>query len=672
MRSLPWFLGACVALAHVGCGSDSGGGTGGSAGSGATGGSGGSGGSVISTEHPRIYWSDANRQRLKSLLDGNDAAVVRFKNWVDSALSGADPYAFEAWHSAFIGELTQDPKYCADAVKRADAELASEEARIANGSAPDVAGDDYLDVGPRVGSLMMVLDFCYDEMSATQRSRFIAYANQAVWNVWHPDAAVWGGASHPWNGWATDNPSNNYYYSFLKATLLLGLASKGENPDADQWIDKFRKEKIGAELVPTFEKDLVGGGSREGTGYGVAMKGLFWLYEVWQASTGENIANLTPHSRESMAYLVHSTVPTLDRVAPLGDHSRDSTAALFDYHREYGAALAWLHRDDPLAKPLATWLRDCSVPKMDQGFEFVYDAIYRNPNLTEEPLSKLRTTYFAPGTGHLFARSDWGEDATFVGFVMGPYTESHAHHDQLSFLIYDGEWLAYDANIESHSGLSQSVRAHNLVRLEKSGKALEQSDGHASVVLALHDEAEFLYAAADATPVYTSAGVTRVEREIVYLKPSTLVVYDRVDAGSGANYVWQLTTPLTPALSGTHATAGALDVFGVVPASGAFSVVDMPSEDSDYQAGNRLERHVAADGASQLLHVLSVGGAVASVSAANQGNDDGVSIAFANGGSATVRFHRTTTGGTLTSSGAAGTFDGPLPSGVQVPEVFAP
>jgi hypothetical protein len=684
LASLAFF--AAIGLGLVACGSDDDGGSGGPSGNGGSGNGGGSGGSgngagtggsgggtgggtpVIPDEHPRIYLNAANKARLQGLLDANDPAATRFRDMVENQLGGGDVYAYESWYSALMGQLTDDPKYCADAIQRVDEWVTGEEAKIAGGENADVAGDSYLEVGPIIGGAMITFDWCYDTLTADQKTRWIAYANQAVWNVWHPSEAQWNGTVHDWSGWSIDNPSNNYYYSFLKATVLTGLATKGENPDADGWIDKFRTEKIGNQLVPTFHSDLEGGGSREGTGYGVAMKGLFWLYDIWEASTTERIADLTTHTRSSLAYLMHETVPTLDRVAPIGDHARDSTAALFDYHREYGAALAWLYRTDDLAKPMRTWLDDNSVPEMSQGFEYVFDFMYRDPEGAKDPLSVLATTYFGSGTGHLFARSSWDTNATWIGFSMGPYTESHAHHDQLSFLLYKDSWLAYDGNVETHSGIFQGETAHNLVRMEKGGNVLSQHEGHSSTVLALADSAEFLYAAGDATAVYDGEGVNLVQREIVYLKPDILVVYDRVDAGSGATHVWQLNSPVVPSPSGSSATLGGLVLHAVKPSGATFSVVDLPDEDPDFQGGHRLDRTVSGNGAVYFLNVLSVDGAVTAASDASQGSDDGVSIALAAGGTATVRFHQGSPGGALTY----GSFDGALPSGVTPPPLFVP
>src|SRR3954469_15999768 len=195
----------------------------------------------------------------------------------------------------------------------------------------------------------MTYDWCFATLSSSQKTRWLAYADQAIYNVWHPTTAVWGNHSGVWSGWSVDDPSDNYYYGFLKPTMMTGLAAKGEDPQADQWIAQFHDTKVMGQLVPTFDADLVGGGSREGTGYGVAMKNLWQLYDFWQASTGERLARKTPHTRASMLSFIHQIVPTVSKIAPTGDQSRDSTASFFDYHRQYLQELVSLYPADPLA-----------------------------------------------------------------------------------------------------------------------------------------------------------------------------------------------------------------------------------------------------------------------------------------------------------------------------------
>ena len=228
------------------------------------------------TAHPRIYLS-RNKARLASALTANTPAAARFKSKVDLWYGGSSIWGFEAWNGALLSAVSGDSKYCVKSVATIDKQVTDAEAAIRAGQKPAVASDSYLHTGEMIGDLALVYDWCYAQVSSSQRSRWIAYANQTIYNVWNPTAAKWGTTTFTWTGWSTNNPSDNYYYSFLRGTMLLGLATRGENTQADAWLTTFRDEKILGQLVPTFNADLTGGASREGTGYGVAMRGLFEL-----------------------------------------------------------------------------------------------------------------------------------------------------------------------------------------------------------------------------------------------------------------------------------------------------------------------------------------------------------------------------------------------------------
>ncbi|MDC3958088.1 hypothetical protein [Polyangium jinanense] len=665
------FMAACSdAPEDTGTGGQGGGGTTSMGGSGGAGGGGaaGGGGPVIPTEHPRIYLNEANRTRLSSALANAEPAAVRFRDMVDGHLQNGNVYAFEAHFAALLGVLTGEADYCKYAVDSVEARVAAEEALAAAGERAEVAHDSYLYVGETIGDLALVHDWCFASTTPEQRARWLAYANQAVWNVWHPEEASWGGVSYPWSGWSIENPSNNYYYSFLRATMLLGLTSVGEHENAQTWIDMFRETKIQDELVPTFTSDLQGGGSREGTGYGVAMKNLFRLYDLWESSTGERIWDLTSHTRASLPSLIHSTVPTLDRIAPIGDHARDSTAALFDYHRSYVLTLSHLlGPDDPLTDVAQTWLDDCSVPQMDQRFMYIDDFLYYTKAHAKRPLSDLHPTYHAPGTGNVYFRNGWDTKASWGAFIAGPFTESHAHRDQGSLLIYQGEWLAYDQNIQSQSGIYQNEEAHNLVRIEQNGATVTMQNG-ASNLVALHDTPQFLYLRADITPVYGGkAAVGRVDREVLFLKgPGAFVVMDRVDTNEGAQAVWQFNAPIAPKPLGegweVSGAQGSLEVRPLFPALPSAEVLAWPSLEAEMNGGYRLDvRDPAAGGQARFLTLLAPAGSLSNAYLSTAPGMIGAIVTF-DGTSVEVLFGEDQAGGTLRLKPSEGTvFDGPLP-----------
>ncbi|MGH8025399.1 MAG: hypothetical protein ACREO0_01615, partial [Pseudoxanthomonas sp.] len=353
-----------------------------------------------------------------SFVDKKSAAYSRFKSYVDSAVAGSPGYAFAASDAALMFRLSGGDKYCKLAVGMVEKQVSDAEAAIASGSRPEISGDSYLEVGPQIADLALTLDSCAAGISADQRKRWSAYAEQAVWNVWHHGSAQWGGKPQPWTGWSTDNPGNNYYYSFLEATMYWALVS-----GSDIWMKDLRERRL-PPLKAYFAK-LPGGGSSEGTGYGAAHMRLYSLYRLWRDSTGEDLANASTHAHDSIAYWVHATVPTLDRFAPIGDQSRNSVPELYDYHRRLVLEARQL-TDEPEALSMSSWwLNAISVPSMSGGFNSRYDLLPAGKG--GSPPNRL--VYLAEGTGHLFARTRWDKDAMWVSFVAGPYNESHAHQD---------------------------------------------------------------------------------------------------------------------------------------------------------------------------------------------------------------------------------------------------
>jgi hypothetical protein len=455
--------------------------------------------------------------------------------------------------------------------------------------------------------------------------------------------------------------------------MTVGLAMHRELPEAPGWLDKFRNDKMET-LFAGFNANLVGGGSREGTGYGTALRNLYEIYDMWEGSTRERIWDLTPSTRLALAHFIHCTVPTLDRVAPIGDHARDSTAAYFDYHREMVLVLQKLiGPDDRLGDVAQTFLEGASVKQMGQFFEYVWDFFYSEPSHAKLPLTTLAHTYYGPGTGYTFMRSGWGTDATWGTLIGGPYTESHAHHDQGSLLIYKNRWLAYDQNINSNSGIEQGEELHNLVRLVSGGQVLrmrsEQSPGQ---TVALSDDANFAYWFGKVEGVYARPTVTRVEREVVFVKPlETFVVFDRINATGVESAIWQLNAPTAPQQSGGKWTVtdsgSTLEVFPLLPAGASAAVVPWTG---DFDGGSRLD--ITSSGNTRFLTVLAPGGRVQSATTSSSGGNSVATVTFAGGSTGTFTFSTDGTGGHVTVSGAVA-FDADLAGSVQqIPLLLLP
>ena len=540
-----------------------------------------------------------------SFVDRRSPGFAAFKRWVDSAVSGDPGYAFAAGDAALLYRLAPKQAYCDLAIRMVDQQVASAEAAIAGGGRPEVSGDSYLEVGPRIADLSLTLDTCKQGIDPAMHKRWSAYAEQAVWNVWHHASAQWGGRSHPWTGWSVDNPGNNYYYSFVEATLYWALAS-----GSGQWMTFLRDEKLPP--LQAYYARLPGGGSLEGTGYGAAHMRLFPLYRLWRDATGQDLANANPHANDSIAYWVHATVPTLDRFAPIGDQSRSSVPELYDYHRRVVLEARQLSRDESNRAIASWWLDNIALQQMS-GFNSAAGLLPTGSSGT----APTALHHHATGTGHLFARSSWDKDAMWLAVVAGPYNESHAHQEHGGFTLFARDWLAVTENIWSHSGIQQGTETNNVLRFERSDPAARQcmapqgdrvvhqcESQDSRATLRVQDAGGGKLAIeTDLTGVYGGNPAVESWQRRFDFADRRLRVTDRFALGSGTRAIFQVNVPEQPRIDGNEAIAGRLRIRVLEPANATLSVHDWRSVDAqEFRRGWRVD---AAGGTSTYVVELS-------------------------------------------------------------------
>jgi hypothetical protein len=639
---------------------------------------------TIPTGHPRIMVSEI--PRLQADLAAQVPAATRFKSYVDNKLGVADQY-YDPRNSALMGLVTGQPQYCADAASRMEAYVARDEALIAtfppnydasrDGGAkiPHAGRDSYLETDFYVGTTMLVYDWCHSTLTASQKTRWANYANLVLTNLWDQPNARWNGNLYPGSNWSVNNPFNNYQYHFLNATMLYGLAAKHDLFNADQWLTRFRTTQVQNLLLPKLTNNIPGGGSLEGFGYGTTLKLLFHNYYLWEKTTGESIASLTPHTAATMPYMLHGLSPGRNFLAPIGDQSRDSTAAFYDYHRELLLAVSSLFPNDAVSRRVRTTLPLTSVTRMGAGNNFIWDFLY--PAIPAGAPAQLNTTYHALGTGYLFTRSGWDTGASWLTFVVPLLSESHAHSDGLSLLLYKNGWLVSDAVTQSGSGLQQDLDSHGLVS-QKIGNtyvrmfALDDLSSKAAMKR-LATKREYFYAAADQGSLYThpqsgNPGL-RSEREIVQIKPDVVIVYDRAGYTAGATTkTFQLPTQYLPTINGRTATVSngqsSMTVHALSPVNSTFSVTDMRSVDTDFRGGYRIDSAINNSTLTRFLNVISIDGAATAVTPG--ANDSEVSLVLKDGRQVKVSFNRDVIGGSIEILDSTGSviISEPLPTGV--------
>lgn len=535
-----------------------------------------------------------------SYVDLQSPAYQRFKAWVDDAVAGEPGYAFSATDAATLFRLTGQAPYATLAVQMVERQVAEAEALIAQGQRPEIAGDSYLHVGEMLRDLALTYDWCAASITPQQRTRWAAYAQQAVWNVWHPAQAQWGGHAHPWSGWSIDNPANNYYYSFVEATMTWALATDDASQRA-AWMQLLQEVKLPA--LEQYAATLAGGGSQEGTGYGLSHRSLFGLYRLWRDATGADLANANAHLSDSIAWWIHATVPTRDRVAPIGDQARVSEPVLYDYHRHLMLEARRMTGDANARANASWWLHAVTQAQMESGFNFRHDLLPSGD--AGAPPGEL--VYHAPGTGQLFARTGWDDGATWLQFSAGPYLESHAHQDQGSFTLFRGDWLAVTENIWTHSGIQQGTEVHNLVRFERDGAIVPQRVGTNSTMAVTPGVGGAVHVEADLTPAYAGDSAVQSWHRTLDFAGGRLTIHDRYALGAGARAVFQVNVPQAPTLVDGGAIAGVLRLRVLAPPGATLSALDWSTRSGAEETYRRGWRIDVAGGTDEYVVELEAG-----------------------------------------------------------------
>ncbi|HMM57266.1 MAG: hypothetical protein DYH18_00980 [Xanthomonadales bacterium PRO7] len=522
-----------------------------------------------------------------SYVNQNSAEFTRFKSFVDKAVAGNPDYGFSAADAAYMYKLTGQPQYATLAVNTVEAQVSAAETAIAGGGRPDISGDSYLEVGPMIEDLALTYDWCADHVSGSQRTRWAAYAEQAVWNVWHAGQAQWGGNAFPWSGWGVDDPANNYHYSFLRASMYWGLASNSSPCVTGVTCLNYLTNTRWPEQM-AYTASIPGGGSQEGTAYGLSHRELFTLYRVWHDAMGGDLANANAHLTDSIQWWIHATVPTLDRVAAIGDQARVSEPVIYDYHRHLMLEARYLTNNATARENASWWLHSISDQDMQSSFNYRHNLLPAGD--AGAPPASL--TYYASGTGQLFSRTGWDTKAMWLNFSAGPYVQSHAHQDQGAFTLFEDDWLAVTENIWTHSGIQQGTDTNNVVRFEKSGVIVPQREGTTSTMTVTPGAGGAVHAVANLTPAYNgSAALTSWQRTIDF-GGHKLTVSDAFALGSGTTATFQVNTPVQPVISGKTARAGPMLIRVLAPANATLSALDWTTQsdaNETYYSGWRLD-----------------------------------------------------------------------------------
>jgi len=209
-------------------------------------------------------------------------------------------------------------------------------------------------------------------------------------------------------------------------------------------------------------------------------------------------------------------------------------------------------------------------------------------------LNNFKLSHISPGPGYVYARSSWDEEATYFFFKCGDRFTAHQHLDNGHFLIYKHEELAADGGQYYYFGNDHDVNyhlrtiAHSTIlihdpdetwpgiRAFKGGMANDGGQHHnwphhngavvnadewqrderlydIADILGFEDRGSYLYMAGDCSRAYSAKKLEYFTRQIVFIRPGTFVIFDRVKS-TNADFkkTWLLQAMKSPAEKNSH------------------------------------------------------------------------------------------------------------------------
>ena len=515
----------------------------------------------IQRTHPRLLGSAERLRGLARARPDDYARVVRVARELD-----ADDHA-KMISMALVSAIEGDGDLGRRAVEMA---LKYVDGPVRSG---------HVTFGHDLARCAIVYDLCHASWQPAERERFHAYVNATI------DANVRSETHVFHNGW----------YGYKNWGIgLAAYAGYHENDRAPGILADLERE-FRERAAPALELAGEGGGWAEG------YYTHYWIYEwLFFCEAARHCEGLDYYEIAPSFFRNRAVAGMFEMFPGIGDYGSrrpvpmgDGGGRLFGGDRDktlYARRiLTNRYRDDPAHQVVHAFNE--TTPRSSVGVYAYKDLLWRDETVPKADLGSFRLSHVSAGAGYVHARSSWDDDATYFLFKCGDRYTAHQHLDVGHFLIYRREELAGDGGHYDGFGTPHDVNyhvrsvAHNTVLVHdpsetwpgiRAGDVTGNDGGQAhdwphhngaagdaaqwqaqrdawdiADLLAFEDRGDYVYVAGDCTRAYRADKVAVFTRQIVYLRPGTFVIFDRVEARDpGFRKTWLLQAMKPPVRQG--------------------------------------------------------------------------------------------------------------------------
>ena len=542
----------------------------------------------ISREHPRLLGSKERLQKLAKERPETYARMVQAARNPQSGNGSVMDNHMKMVSMALVCVIEDDREIGRQAVERAMKYV----------NAPIRVG--HATFGHDLARCAIVYDLCWPCWTEEERLKFHDYMDRTV------DANVNSEAHVFHNGW--------YGYKHWGIGLAC-YATWYENERAPEFLAETERD-YRERAAPALELSGNGGGFAEG--YYINYWCYEWLFfcEVARLVEGKDHYAAAPgfYKKRAVAGMFEA-YPWLSernsrRPIPMGDSGGQKLRRERDKALSARRILVNFYRDDPAHQAVHAFNE--TTPVSSTPGNAYKDFLWRDTTVPKGELKNFKLSHLSPAAGYVFARSSWDDDATHFFFKCGDRFTAHQHLDNGHFLISKYNELAGDGGQYYYFGGKHDINyllrtiAHNSILVydpeetwvniraykesigndggqmhdwpHHNGAVVDADQWHRkrqlydiADITAFEDRGSYLYVAGDCTRSYSSKKLEYFTRQIVYIRPGTFLIFDRVkstDPDFKKTWLLQAAKPPTgkaPNLIVTNDSGGRLFIQTVLP-----------------------------------------------------------------------------------------------------------